>query len=486
MQLTELQKRKQFSRQLQNSTLSRCDRRRPLEGEGLRDTMIRGTRAVLPLACFRVAARVRPLSSRERAAGEVAAVCATGAQTVSVVDGGGVGGAQEFTFDAVFDGSSSQADVFDEVRDAISLALDGVNCTVFAYGATGSGKTFTLFGETAGEAGEMVGGELLLSGVLPRAAALVFDAAAVRRRAEEEGGDGTYAAVAVSVLQLYREQLGDLLHERRADHGELQDARLRVRVSPPGAVEVEHLTKLPVASAAEVMAAVARGRQQATVEATRMGARSSRAHLVVTLHFESRDGVAGSVPRRSKLHFVDLAGSEHSAPRAGVAQQGAVLREASRICRSGAAVERVLLALAGGVRHVPFRDSKLTHLLSDSLLVRGGRPAAVLLVTLSPCVLAGSQEEAALPSLRFASRVCRGVFQRECAAVPAAEEPANVGACEGGGGAACGAGAGSAAVAAAAAAAAPPAPPKRLAAGCSGSSSSTSSSSSDSDGDEKA
>ena len=214
--------------------------------------MIRGTRAVLPLACFRVAARVRPLSSRERAAGEVAAVCATGAQTVSVVDGGGVGGAQEFTFDAVFDSSSSQADVFDEVRDAISLALDGVNCTVFAYGATGSGKTFTLFGETAGEAGEMVEGELLLSGVLPRAAALVFDAAAVRRRAEEEGGDGTYAAVAVSVLQLYREQLGDLLHERRADHGELQDARLRVRVSPPGAVEVEHLTKLPVASAAEV------------------------------------------------------------------------------------------------------------------------------------------------------------------------------------------------------------------------------------------
>jgi len=338
-----------------------------------------------------VAARFRPASDSEAGTATVASSrpTADGAHELAVV------GASEFTFDAVFTGECSQEDVFSKlVAPLVGDALVGYNCTVLAYGQTGSGKTHTVMGEPTGAQ----------RGLLPRLAAAVFG-----ELAAADGDEGAVPVVRwdvrLSLVEIYMEKLNDLLRTGGSKRGA---PKLRIREDADGAIFVQGATELPVTSAAGLVAEVTEGFARRATGAHAMNERSSRSHCVAVVTVR-QDDVAAGVARTGKLHLVDLAGSE-SVRKTGAG--GLRLKEAQAINKSLSALGNVIAALTaegggdgdGGKksrRHVPYRDSKLTRLLQDSL---GGNAKTCLVVTASPS--AYNQEET-LSTLRFGERARR-------------------------------------------------------------------------------
>ena len=341
-----------------------------------------------------VAARFRPASDSEAGTATVASSrpTADGAHELAVV------GASEFTFDAVFTGECSQEDVFSKlVAPLVGDALVGYNCTVLAYGQTGSGKTHTVMGEPTGAQ----------RGLLPRLAAAVFGE--LEASAAADGDEGAVPVVRwdvrLSLVEIYMEKLNDLLRTGGSKRGA---PKLRIREDADGAIFVQGATELPVTSAASLVAEVTEGFARRATGAHAMNERSSRSHCVAVVTVR-QDDVAAGVARTGKLHLVDLAGSE-SVRKTGAG--GLRLKEAQAINKSLSALGNVIAALTaegdgdggGGKRsrrHVPYRDSKLTRLLQDSL---GGNAKTCLVVTASPS--AYNQEET-LSTLRFGERARR-------------------------------------------------------------------------------
>ncbi len=269
----------------------------------------------------------------------------------------------------VFPPSSSQADVFREVEPLITSALDGFNVCIFAYGQTGSGKTFTMTGPAADR------------GVNHRALATLFARAAERR---SECTD----VITVSILEIYNEQIRDLLAEA------VGSRKLEVRQGPNG-MFVPDLTLVPVTGVAEVLELMELGEMNRATDATDMNEHSSRSHSLLSIYLHSTNHVTGSVSR-GKLHLVDLAGSERLAKSGATGQRQ---KEAAHINKSLSALGDVIAARANKAGHVPYRNSTLTYLLQDSL---SADSKTLMFVCCSPVVY---NAEETLCSLNFASRV---------------------------------------------------------------------------------
>lgn len=327
----------------------------------------------------RVLARVRPVLPVEEESGagqEVTRFDPANAGFLGMVDGRGRQHA--FEFQRVFHPTSNQQDVFEEVQPLVDTVLDGYNVCIFAYGQTGSGKTHTMQG-TAEEPGVNV-----------RSLRALFQSAAHRR------GSGTLqdATISVSVLEIYNENIRDLLRDGAAPAGGLQLRRGR-----GGEMEVEGLTQRVVDSPAQVLALMQAAGDARAVGGHDMNEHSSRSHLVVTVaaHVRHVNGSSTS----SKLHLIDLAGSERVAKTDAT---GARLKEAQHINKSLSALGDVVAALGARgsapsrTTHVPFRNSKLTHLLSDSL---GGGSKVLMIVNVSPTAWNAPES---IGSLRFAQR----------------------------------------------------------------------------------
>ncbi|XP_051266011.1 kinesin-like protein KIF3C [Dicentrarchus labrax] len=283
-----------------------------------------------------------------------------------------------FTFDAVYDANSKQRDLYDEsVRPLIDSVLAGINGTIFAYGQTGTGKTYTMQGAWM---------DPEKRGVIPNAFDHIFT------HISRSQSDKQYL-VRASYLEIYLEEVRDLLDP---NHGNAR--ALELRESPESGVYVRDLTSCVCKSIKEIEEVMNMGNQARAVGATDMNEHSSRSHALFLITVEcSQPGPDGRKHIRvGRLNLVDLAGSERQA-KTGV--QGERLKEAAKINLSLSALGNVISALADGrSSHVPYRDSKLTRLLQDSL---GGNAKTVMVATLGP---ASQHYDETLTTLRYANR----------------------------------------------------------------------------------
>eukprot|EP00668_Euglena_longa_P012407 GGOE01014855.1.p1 GENE.GGOE01014855.1~~GGOE01014855.1.p1 ORF type:complete len:756 (-),score=170.95 GGOE01014855.1:123-2324(-) len=292
-----------------------------------------------------------------------------------------------FEFDRAFEPNVPQAEVYEEIAPLVQCALDGYYVCIFAYGQTGSGKTFTMEGTAAeGENGEG-------RGVIPRAMAQVFDTA------ERLRCQGWTHRVVCQYLQLYNELVHDLL-QPSADYHEAvlrpgAQSRHEIKHDASGKTVVTGLTELPVGSAEELHAILATAAGRRAVGATQCNEASSRAHTILMLKIAAYNETTGQ-RTHGVLNLIDLAGSERLRASGST---GEALRETQCINRSLSCLGDVIAAMVEKRDHVPFRNSKLTHLLKDYL---SGDAKVLMFVNVSPADEHGPES---VCSLRFAQKV---------------------------------------------------------------------------------
>jgi kinesin family protein 5 len=278
-----------------------------------------------------------------------------------------------FTFDRVFDMSSRQVDVFDySIRPTVDDILNGYNGTVFAYGQTGAGKSYTMMGsDIDDDAGK---------GVIPRIVEQIFASILASPSNIEY-------TVRVSYMEIYMERIRDLLVP--------QNDNLAVHEEKNRGVYVKGLLEVYVSSVDEVYEVLRRGGQSRAVSATNMNAESSRSHSILVVTVTQKNVETGSM-KSGQLFLVDLAGSE-KVGKTGAS--GQTLEEAKKINKSLSALGMVINSLTDSkASHVPYRDSKLTRILQESL---GGNSRTTLIINCSP---SSYNDVETLSTLRFGMR----------------------------------------------------------------------------------
>ncbi|KAF4396893.1 hypothetical protein F8388_004861 [Cannabis sativa] len=282
-----------------------------------------------------------------------------------------------FTFDKVFGPSAQQKDLYEQaVIPIVHEVLEGFNCTIFAYGQTGTGKTYTMEGECK-RAKSGPNGELPPeAGVIPRSVKQIFDTL--------ESQNAEYS-VKVTFLELYNEEITDLLAPEELSRVMLEEKQkkaLPLMEDGKGGVLVRGLEEEIVTSANEIFTLLERGSAKRRTAETLLNKQSSRSHSLfsITIHIKEATPEGEELIKCGKLNLVDLAGSENIS-RSG-AREGRA-REAGEINKSLLTLGRVINALVEHLGHIPYRDSKLTRLLRDSL---GGRTKTCIIATVSPAV----------------------------------------------------------------------------------------------------
>ncbi|XP_032551542.1 kinesin-like protein KIF11 isoform X1 [Chiroxiphia lanceolata] len=337
---------------------------------------------------IQVVVRCRPFNASElKASSHPVVDCDQARKEVSVRTGGVTDKTSKktYTFDMVFGPQAKQIDVY---RSVVCPILDevimGYNCTVFAYGQTGTGKTFTMEGERSPNE-EYTWEEDPLAGIIPRTLHQIF---------EKLTENGTEFSVKVSLLEIYNEELFDLLNPT-PDAGE----RLQMFDDPRNrrGVIIKGLEEVTVHNKNQVYQILERGAAKRTTAATYMNAYSSRSHSVfsITIHMKETTIDGEELVKIGKLNLVDLAGSENIG-RSGAVDKRA--REAGNINQSLLTLGRVITALVERTPHIPYRESKLTRILQDSL---GGRTKTSIIATVSP---ASINLEETLSTLEYAHR----------------------------------------------------------------------------------
>ncbi|XP_035972708.2 kinesin-like protein KIF18B isoform X1 [Halichoerus grypus] len=264
-----------------------------------------------------------------------------------------------FVFDRVFGEAATQQDVFQHTTHSVlDSFLQGYNCSVFAYGATGAGKTHTMLGRE-GDPGIMY-----------------LTTMELYRRLEAHQEEKRFE-VLISYQEVYNEQIHDLLEPK---------GPLAIREDPDKGVVVQGLSFHQPTSAEQLLELLTRGNRNRTQHPTDANATSSRSHAIFQIFVRQQDRVPGLTQalRVAKMSLIDLAGSERAS---STHAKGERLREGANINRSLLALINVLNALAdakGRKTHVPYRDSKLTRLLKDSI---GGNCHTVMIATVSPSSL---------------------------------------------------------------------------------------------------
>ncbi|GLU19631.1 hypothetical protein SLE2022_358690 [Rubroshorea leprosula] len=279
--------------------------------------------------------------------------------------------AKQYVYDRVFDVNATQEDVFEDTKYLVQSAVDGYNVCIFAYGQTGSGKTFTIYGSDGNP------------GLTPRATAELF------KILKRDSSKFSFSLKAYMV-EIYQDTIMDLLLPKNAKR-----LKLDIKKDSKGMVTVENVTVIPISKYEELKNIIQRGSEQRHTSGTQMNEQSSRSHLIVSVVIESTNLQTQSVAR-GKLSFVDLAGSERIKKSGSTGDQ---LKEAQSINKSLSALGDVISALSSGSQHIPYRNHKLTMLMSDSL---GGNAKTLMFVNVSP---AESNLDETCNSLTYASRV---------------------------------------------------------------------------------
>ncbi|KNE64607.1 hypothetical protein AMAG_09964 [Allomyces macrogynus ATCC 38327] len=316
---------------------------------------------------IKVAVRFRPPFERELTDGGTPAVHVD--ETGHYIEVQSVNNKYEFTFDHVFTESDSQLVVFEyALKDTVDDVLDGYDGTILAYGQADSGKTYTMLGPNFDDNEH--------KGMIPRIAEYLFQCI------NQAASDLFQFKVQVSAMELNKEQIHDLLNK--------QSATLRVRDGNKygkHVVYVENLLDVEVASTAEFVEVLHHIRSRRDPSHTE----SALAHTFVFIEVHQQN-LETSTVRKSTLLLVDLASF------ARINQSGLTLDELKKANLSLTTLSNAVMALADGRKHVPYRDSKLTHLLKESL---GGNARTTVIVTASPSV---TDVDETLASFGFATR----------------------------------------------------------------------------------
>eukprot|EP01116_Phalansterium_solitarium_P010836 TRINITY_DN261_c0_g1_i1.p1 TRINITY_DN261_c0_g1~~TRINITY_DN261_c0_g1_i1.p1 ORF type:complete len:553 (-),score=217.19 TRINITY_DN261_c0_g1_i1:363-2021(-) len=326
----------------------------------------------------KVAVRCRPMNKKEKDLKCTFVIEMDSRRgTVGIINPNAQKERKDFSFDAVFDWNSEQKNVYTELGfPLVKNVLEGYNGTIFAYGQTGCGKSHSMTG---------VVGDPNMKGIIPRVFEQVFDAI------HTNTDPNMSYLVRISYLEIYNEEIRDLLAD---DY----KTRLEIKEDPEKGVYVKDLSSNVVKTIPEIDRWMAKGNDVRSVGETAMNATSSRSHSIftVTLEMCEKDSAGEDHFRAGKLNLVDLAGSERQSKTEATGQR---LKEAAKINLSLSALGNVISALVDGKStHIPYRDSKLTRLLQDSL---GGNSKTVMLTALSP---ADYNYDESLSTLRYASR----------------------------------------------------------------------------------
>ncbi|XP_026859014.2 kinesin-like protein KIF21A isoform X8 [Electrophorus electricus] len=340
----------------------------------------------------RVALRIRPQLAREKIEGCHICTLVTPGEPQVIL-----GKDKAFTFDYVFDMDSQQDSLYCNCTEKlIESCFEGYNATIFAYGQTGSGKTYTM---GTGFDVSIMDEEL---GIIPRAVAHLFRGIEERRRtAAEQGRPAPEFKVNAQFLELYNEEVLDLFDTTRDMEARKQKSQIKIHEDANGGIYTVGVTTRTVSSEAELMQCLKLGALSRTTASTQMNVQSSRSHAIFTIHLCQVRMCApsdndGEIDNRlandssntdefetltAKFHFVDLAGSERL-KRTGATGDRA--KEGISINCGLLALGNVISALGDRAKrstHVPYRDSKLTRLLQDSL---GGNSQTVMIACISP------------------------------------------------------------------------------------------------------
>ncbi|KAK4096107.1 kinesin-domain-containing protein [Parathielavia hyrcaniae] len=290
---------------------------------------------------------------------------------------------KSYNFDRVFSQAADQAMVFEEaVKPVLDEMLAGYNCTIFAYGQTGTGKTYTMSGDLSETMGMLSDN----AGIIPRVLQALF------RKLEL---DEQESSVRCSFIELYNEELRDLLAADDNPKLKIYDDTSRKGHST---TMVQGMEERYILNAGEGLRWLREGSLKRQVAATKCNDLSSRSHTVFTITVYAKhktDGNGEDFLMLGKLNLVDLAGSENI-QRSGAENKRAA--EAGLINKSLLTLGRVINALVDRSAHIPYRESKLTRLLQDSL---GGRTKTCIIATISP---AKSNLEETISTLDYAFR----------------------------------------------------------------------------------
>ncbi|MBA0565092.1 hypothetical protein Golob_009984, partial [Gossypium lobatum] len=272
----------------------------------------------------------------------------------------------------VFGPSSQQKELFElAVSPIVNEVLEGYNCTIFAYGQTGTGKTYTMEGGARKKNGEFPSD----AGVIPRAVKQIFDIL--------EAQSAEYS-MKVTFLELYNEEITDLLASEETTKfiDDKSKKPIALMEDGKGGVFVRGLEEELVTTANEIYKILEKGSAKRRTAETLLNKQSSRSHSIfsITIHIKECTPEGEEMIKCGKLNLVDLAGSENIS-RSG-AREGRA-REAGEINKSLLTLGRVINALVEHSGHVPYRDSKLTRLLRDSL---GGKTKTCIIATVSPSI----------------------------------------------------------------------------------------------------
>ncbi|GFN79184.1 kinesin-like protein [Plakobranchus ocellatus] len=316
---------------------------------------------------IRVLCRVRPWIKEDGSLDEHDVVVTLDPDDIGLVNVNSRDRLYQFDLDKAFGMQSTQSEVFEEVSSLVRSTLDGYNVCIFAYGQTGSGKTYTMEGPAFDP------------GIHQRALELLF----------QESSDPHWDyTISVSVLEIYNENIIDLLNSD-------QSQKLEVKLRPEGGLHVPGLVEIPATSVEQVNQIFETGRENRATQSTVMNERSSRSHCLLCVTVSGLNLTTGT-RTTGRLNLVDLAGSERLSKTQA---DGDRLREAKNINRSLACLGDVMHALRARQQHVPYRNSKLTYLLQDSL---GGDSKTLMIVQVAP----GDQNVAeTLCTLAFGQRV---------------------------------------------------------------------------------
>mmetsp|Transcript_22817 Transcript_22817/g.43397 ORF Transcript_22817/g.43397 Transcript_22817/m.43397 type:complete len:1375 (+) Transcript_22817:150-4274(+) len=363
---------------------------------------------------IQVYCRVRPMGLNEIEKGQRSVVEALSETEIGCFDNRS-NKWKSFVFDRAWGPDQSQLSVFQDVEPLALSVVDGFNACIFAYGQTGSGKTFTMEGVR----------ENNQYGISYRTIQKIFHLLNIRaqqQRAAEifvgsENDDEPAKEVSftfsieVGMLEIYNDEIYDLLSSGGGTMAEKKEsatraggkASLDIRRSEDGRIEVPGLSKEKVNSIDDVMELLKRGNGNRATASTDMNEHSSRSHMVLAVDVYS--GVENQ-HNKGTLYLVDLAGSER-VRRSNV--QGQELKEAGFINKSLSALGNVMEALDRKASHIPYRDSKLTYLLQDSI---GGNSRTMMVVNIAPT---DASYDETVHALQFATRVRRiqiGAAQR--------------------------------------------------------------------------
>lgn len=345
------------------------NRSRPDQGSPLN---YRKTRDDMGNSNIKVICRFRPPNEYEKTKGKQISKLVNDS-TVLI---GSRENATTYTFDRVFDVNSKQQDIYQySISQAVEDFLNGYNGTIFAYGQTGSGKSYTMMGPFINDEEQQ--------GIIPRICNEIFE------KINNSSSDIEYT-VGVSYMEIYMEQIRDLL-DPRSD----TNSKFVIQEDKAHGVHVKGISQAFVSSSKELYSVLDQGSKARSNSITNMNIESSRSHAILQINLSQKQLFDDTI-KRSHLFLVDLAGSE-KVDKTGA--MGQTLEEAKKINSSLSALGNVINSLTDGKSsHIPYRDSKLTRILQESL---GGNSRTSLIINCSPSSI---NELETLSTLRFGSR----------------------------------------------------------------------------------